>query len=118
LARRDRAYSAELFATMLLTKLAADQLPDELLQSTVRAALDLAGTNPAPLPRGTAHNLVKPVLVALLILVFLGLATSVVANGYLDGAKGGKALPSLAPSAASGDNPGADTESTPRSSCH
>jgi RNA polymerase sigma factor (sigma-70 family) len=117
LARRDRAFSADLFASVLLTKLAAEQLPDALLQSTVQAALDLAETNPGPLPKATAHSLLKPVVVVLLILVFLGLATSVIANGFLDGGMGGNGLPSPAPSAAGGSNPGADTEAAPRT-CH
>jgi RNA polymerase sigma factor (sigma-70 family) len=117
LARRDRAFSPELFASMLLTKLAADALPDDLLQATVRAGLALAEANPPVVTKGLLPKLLKPVALALLALAFLGLATSVVAHSYLDTT--GKSPANLAPSATGGADSGSDTSTGMGArSCH
>jgi RNA polymerase sigma factor (sigma-70 family) len=89
LSRRDKAFTAELLGSFLLAQVAAEQVPDELLRTTVSAALDLAvkgaGAPPGLLGRSLVQNALKPLVTILLILVFFGLATSVVAHTMLEG---------------------------------
>jgi RNA polymerase sigma factor (sigma-70 family) len=88
LARRDRALSTEMFASVLLTKVAADSLPEDLFRTTVQAALDLAGKQPTLPAAGWLKSLVPDlwtaVVAVLVLLVSFGLVTSVVAHSYLD----------------------------------
>jgi hypothetical protein len=92
LSRRDRAFSADALALLLLTKLTADQLSDELFRSTVQAALELANSTVQVAAAGFARRLLKAavpdrrsgIIVALLLLLSLGLVTSVVAHGLQD----------------------------------
>jgi RNA polymerase sigma factor (sigma-70 family) len=89
LSRRDKAFSAQLLGSFLLAQVAAEQVPEELLQTTVGAALELVGKGTAGpsalVGRGTLQNILKPVVIVLMMLVFFGLATSVVAHTILEG---------------------------------
>jgi RNA polymerase sigma factor (sigma-70 family) len=105
LARRDKAYSVELFATLLMTRISAEPLPEALCQATVRSAVALAATMPA-IQAGLTQSFFQKVvpdvrsavIVGLLILLTLGLVTSVVARGFFDAGAG-----SHTSSAAAGD---------------
>jgi RNA polymerase sigma factor (sigma-70 family) len=123
LARRDKAFSAELLGVFLLAQVAAEQVPDELLRTTVGAAVELAvkgaGAPPALVGRSILQNLIKPAVTALLILVFFGLATSVVAHTILEGSRpAGVTVPSGTGTGAVQPAEGGTGGDAPVRSCH
>jgi RNA polymerase sigma factor (sigma-70 family) len=100
LARRDKAFSVQLFTTLLGTKIVVEALPDALLQSTVRSAVALAASQ-AAVGAGFAQTALKAlvpdtrsaVIVGLLLLLSLGVAASVVARGVIDTGSSHKTFP-------------------------
>jgi RNA polymerase sigma factor (sigma-70 family) len=122
LARRDQAFSADVLALLLLTRVTAEALPEELFRTTVQAALQLAGTTAAVAGGSLVQNVFKAVVpdkrsgvvVALLLVLTLGLVTSVVAHGFQDA---GQAAPS-SPTNASGGADGATNGDGATRSCH
>jgi RNA polymerase sigma factor (sigma-70 family) len=122
LARRDQAYSANLLSLVLMTKVAVDSLSDELVQSTIRAAFDLAGATAGAggdnklqkLLKSAAPDARSGAILALLVILTLGLATSVVARGFLDP---GPAAPSVVPRTDMGEQAASQSDSA-RHQCH
>jgi RNA polymerase sigma-70 factor (ECF subfamily) len=91
LAGREQMFSADAFAAVLSTQAAAAELPDALLQATLAAAL-AAAVPPAVVGgnfirkafRALSLDNRSTVVLVLMLLLSLGLATSVVARGFID----------------------------------
>jgi hypothetical protein len=91
LASREQAFSPDAFAVVLSTQVAAAELPDALLQSTLAAALTVAvppvavgGSFFQRAFKAIARDNRSAFVLVLLLLLSLGLATSVVARGFID----------------------------------
>jgi RNA polymerase sigma factor (sigma-70 family) len=91
LAGREQAFSPDAFAAVLSTQVAAAELPDALLQSTLAAALTAAvppvvvgGSFFQRAFKAIARDNRSAFVLVLLLVLSLGLATSVVARGFID----------------------------------